>query len=310
MVVVRSHLNEDFLKPGLILSCVLHGVLVLVLTLRLASSPPKLPEQPILIPIDVVTLGSQTSAPKPKPLPLRPKPSRPAPPPEPEPEPTPEPVIDEIPDAVPPPKPFDVPPPEETPLPEKPKKEKPKDKVEPPKEPKKKEVLDKKEKSKAKKETPKTPPKKNPPKKQKAVSLDSLLESDDGGELSLDQLIETDVDSKTTAVASTIGELSVTAQDLIKREIQRFWNPTAIQGRDVPVTVVIHLAQDGTVTDARIDPEKSATSHPDYRAAADLAMRAVRDPRLRLPLPRETYSQWKELALPFNPKGFKQGLSV
>ena len=63
------------------------------------------------------------------------------------------------------------------------------------------------------------------------------------------------------------------------------------------------MAQDGTVTSVRILDTSRYASDQFFRAAADSAVRAVKNPQCTpLKLPLDKYEQWKTMTLSFNPK--------
>jgi outer membrane biosynthesis protein TonB len=98
------------------------------------------------------------------------------------------------------------------------------------------------------------------------------------------------------------GELTMSEEDALRRQIERCWNVPAgaRDGQDLIVEVRVSLNQDGSVRDVRAAPSPRM-SDPFYRAAAESAVRAVQrcSP---LNVPPDKYSSWKEMTLTFNPK--------
>ena len=64
----------------------------------------------------------------------------------------------------------------------------------------------------------------------------------------------------------------------------------------------VTMNPDGTVRAAQLlNPERN--SDPFFQAAADSAMRALRNPRCQpLKLPLDKYDQWQTFTITFNPK--------
>ncbi|MFO0995475.1 MAG: cell envelope integrity protein TolA [Alphaproteobacteria bacterium] len=93
--------------------------------------------------------------------------------------------------------------------------------------------------------------------------------------------------------------------DLVRQQIAGCWN-VPIGAKDVQNMIVdIHmqLGPDGTVL--RAEPVDSARMASDsfYRAFAESAIRAVRNPRCNpLKLPVDSYDIWRDMTLTFNPK--------
>lgn len=93
--------------------------------------------------------------------------------------------------------------------------------------------------------------------------------------------------------------------DLVRQQIAGCWN-VPIGAKDVQNMIVeirVQLAPDGTVY--RAEPVDSTRMGSDsfYRAFAESALRAVRNPRCNpLKLPVESYDIWRDMTLTFNPK--------
>jgi hypothetical protein len=61
--------------------------------------------------------------------------------------------------------------------------------------------------------------------------------------------------------------------------------------------------REGTATNVDIVDKSRYAADPFFRAAADSAVRAIRNPNCRpLKLPPDKYEQWKSITLSFNPK--------
>jgi hypothetical protein len=69
------------------------------------------------------------------------------------------------------------------------------------------------------------------------------------------------------------------------------------------VEVLIDVNQDRTVANADIVDKARYASDSFFRAAADAAVRAVRNPRCSpLILPADKYDQWKRIDFTFDPR--------
>lgn len=273
-------------KP-LLYSLVLHLFLVILFIFGLPTWRKSSPELLLPISIDVVQIGPKTQAPKPTLQPKKeeskkeeskkepPKQETPKPQPKPEAKPTPEP---------------------EKPKPE-PKAEPiapaPKAKPKPPTPPKK--ALEKK-----------TPEKK--PDKKKVNTFDSVLKNLEELEKTVPDALKddkTDVTSPDQQVGEIGDTLTISELDAIRRQLTLCWHPPAgAKGaQDMPIIPVrLFLNIDGTVREARL-AETGQMGDAFYRAVAESALRAVKDPQCNpLKLPPEKYEQWKDMTINFNPK--------
>jgi len=250
-------------------------------------------------------LPKPTPAPPPPPPPPAPKPPEPKPeppkPPEPKPEPPP-----------PPPPPPEPKPPE--PKPPEPKPEPPKPEPPKPPEPKPPEA-----KPKPKPEPPKEqkaePPKQEQPQKTQQADFDALLKNLTR-QKTAPQQTPPDKPTKTASAApaqpsaqplnAPLGsELSASEKDLVAAQIAECWNPPvgAKDAKDLVIKLSVFMRPDGTVEDARIVDMVRYAADGFFRAAADSAVRAVKNPRCSpLKLPLNKYEQWKNFTFNFNPK--------
>jgi len=315
---------DELNRSSLILSAIFHLVVVVLVFVGLPQlfTPKPLEDTPIAV--QLVTLAPETRAtqltkqqPKPdaKPEPqiaqATPEPPKPEPPkPEP-PKPTPPP-----PPPPPPPEPKPEPPPPPEPKPEpKPPEPKPEPKPEPPK-PEPKPPEPKPEPPKPKVEAPKPKPKPEPPKpdqKQLASEFDSLLKN-----LTRQKTAATPENpqpkskqppahqqASSQPIAPLGSQLTVSEKDLIIRQIEQCWNipAGAKDAQNLIIDVHIDVEPDGTATNVVILDRARYDADPFFRAAADSAVRAIRNPNCRpLKLPPDKYEQWKSITLSFNPK--------
>ena len=268
--------------------------------------------------IDVEVIA-ETQAPEPRPIPKPKQEARPEPPPPPKPAPPPPPQVA----ALPPepqqetkPEPEPAPAPEAMPVPvPKPAEAPPKPKTveEPPKpkvEEKPAKVVAPRPKPKPRpdfnqmmlktvqklKETP--TPEAEPKEKEKEKSLDDRMAA---------LMKRREAAPQERAQRAPIGDtLSISEMDAIRRQIEQCWNvPSVIGAKDVgklKVDIGLTLNPDGTLRSARIVDQFRLETNSTYRAVAESALRAVRNPRCnKFNLPLEKYEIWKDMIVGFDP---------
>ena len=104
-----------------------------------------------------------------------------------------------------------------------------------------------------------------------------------------------------------LGEnLSISEVDAIRRQIERCWLvPAAIGAKnveDMVVQISMKLNPDGKLREARIVDRFRMETNLTYKAVAESALRAVRNPRCnKFDLPLKKYDIWKDMVLRFNP---------
>lgn len=109
------------------------------------------------------------------------------------------------------------------------------------------------------------------------------------------------------AQQAPLGEkLTISEIDAIKRQIERCWLvPAAIGAKDVEemlVQVRLKLNPDGTLRESRIVDRFRMETNATYKAVAESALRAIRNPRCsRFNLPLQKFDVWKDMVLRFNP---------
>ena len=109
------------------------------------------------------------------------------------------------------------------------------------------------------------------------------------------------------AQQAPLGEkLTISEIDAIKRQIERCWLvPAAIGAKDVQemsVQVRLKLNPDGTLRESRIVDRFRMETNATYKAVAESALRAIRNPRCsRFNLPLQKFDVWKDMVLRFNP---------
>ena len=93
--------------------------------------------------------------------------------------------------------------------------------------------------------------------------------------------------------------------DAIRQQIARCWlvPAGAKQGESLLVEIRVRMNADRTVRDAEIIDSNRMRTDPFFRAAAESALRALRNPSCTpLNLPPEKYETWKSFTITFDPK--------
>ena len=92
--------------------------------------------------------------------------------------------------------------------------------------------------------------------------------------------------------------------DAIRQQIARCWlvPAGAKEGASLLVEIRVRMNADRTVRDAQI-VDTGRMSDPFFRAAAESALRALRNPSCTpLNLPPEKYETWKSFTITFDPR--------
>lgn len=114
--------------------------------------------------------------------------------------------------------------------------------------------------------------------------------------------------SKADAAAAksiSAGQLSLGEMNAVRAQLAGCWNiqAGAKYAENLAVEISLVMSTERTVVSAKIVDQARYNRDPAFRAAADAAMRAVRNPRCSpLNLPPAKYSEWKTLILNFDPK--------
>lgn len=204
------------------------------------------------------------------------------------------------------PEPPKLPPPESKPEP-------PKAAPPPPPEPPKPELKAEAPKPEPPKPQP-PPPKPAPPKKKEDdAAFDALLKNlakRDPARAPPDQTPQKQVAAAEPKRASSqpiapLGpQLTTSELDLVKQQIEACWNVPAgaRDAKDLTPEFRVYMNPDGTVRSAtQLNPERNGD--PFFQAAADSALRALRNPRCQpLKLPPDKYDQWQTFTITFDPK--------
>lgn len=303
-------------------SLFIHAVIVAVgfAGLPALRNPPPTPEIPIVV--ELVDLGPITNLPTAREL------KKKEPPPEP-------PKVEEAPKPPPPPPPIaKAPPPPPPPAPAQeevaavppPPKPKPAPKKEPKPEPK------PKPRKEVKKPEPKTPvslakakPRRKPPPPDPLAGVLKTLERlkdqppPKTDEKKKAKAPEKKKDDFQTQIAKALSRrptahdpnrrISITERDAlisaIRDQVAKCWSlPAGAKGaEDMIIEINVAVNRDGRVREARIADSGRMFSDPFFRAMAESALRAVKNPRCSpFKLPEDRYEVWKDLTLVFNPK--------
>ncbi len=155
-------------------------------------------------------------------------------------------------------------------------------------------------------------PKPKPP-EPKAVAQDfsKLLKNLETKKPEVQKPAETKTDSKapsqpaTSQASSLSSRLTISEEDALRRQISNCWNAPvgARDAQNLIVEIVIDVNTDRTVMNAEIVDKGRYASDSFFRAAADSAIRAVRNPKCSpLELPADKYDQWKRINFTFDPR--------
>ncbi|GHS91519.1 hypothetical protein AGMMS49949_02060 [Alphaproteobacteria bacterium] len=112
------------------------------------------------------------------------------------------------------------------------------------------------------------------------------------------------------AFAETYGEeLTGTEMDVLNRHMKRFWNmPSGNKDAyNMIVEVELFIGQDSIIKKASIVDSARFKKDPEFRIAAESALRAVLDPECSpLPLDPAKYESWKHMIFVFDPREMSQ----
>ncbi|MDB2682688.1 energy transducer TonB [Alphaproteobacteria bacterium] len=169
---------------------------------------------------------------------------------------------------------------------------------------------DKKTKEKPKEDTKKPEPEatkveKKEPKKDFASLLKNLTPDVEEDQKPVPELEKTIEEIMEEAQLSAIGDkISMSELDSLKHQLGQCWNVNtgAKYAENLIVEVRVIVNPDRTVKRATILNEARYNRDTAYRAAAESALRALRNPRCSpLELPPEKYEEWKTTVIIFDP---------
>lgn len=190
------------------------------------------------------------------------------------------------------------------PEPMKPEEKKPDPKPEPKKEPEKKPEPKPKPK-------PKAPEPEKKDEKKQDEDFDSLLKNltpekpEPAAKENPDAKPVKDAQPAAGALAELGDRLTISELDAFRYQIAPCWNiPAGAEyAEDLSVEVRVIMNRDGTVQDTSILNMFRYNQDSAFRAAADAAVRALRNPMCSpLKLPPEKYDSWKQIVINFDPR--------
>lgn len=114
-----------------------------------------------------------------------------------------------------------------------------------------------------------------------------------------------DAPAESGQIARLADTLSISEQDALRRQLGRCWNVMAgaKYAEDLVVEVRVFMNPDRTVNRASILDQGRYNRDSHFRAAADAAIRALRNPRCSpLQLPPDKYEQWQTILINFDPR--------
>lgn len=188
-----------------------------------------------------------------------------------------------------------------------PVKEKPPEKEEPKKEDK---VLVDENAPPEKKKTPKEEKKKETtkaePKKDFASVLKNLEDTKDKTPVKAPtpDLKPAETTPETGAIAPLGAKLTMSEEDALRRQLEGCWNPPigAKDAENLKVDIYMVVNPDRTLREAKIVDQSRYNSDSFFHAAADSALRAVRNPLCSpFQLPEDKYDTWKTITVTFDP---------
>lgn len=106
-------------------------------------------------------------------------------------------------------------------------------------------------------------------------------------------------------IANLSDRLTMSEEDALRRQLSQCWNilAGAKYAEDLVVEVRLTVNRDRTLNQAVILDQGRYNRDSHFRAAADAALRALRNPRCSpLLLPPEKYEEWKTTIIRFDPR--------
>ena len=92
--------------------------------------------------------------------------------------------------------------------------------------------------------------------------------------------------------------------NIVKQAQQAYAHIAGLAMPELMIEIKVDMNPDATVGNAAIVDIDRALTDPAFRAAAESALRATKNPRCQpLPLPLDQYQQWRTMTLNFDPSG-------
>jgi len=154
-------------------------------------------------------------------------------------------------------------------------------------------------------EPPKKKPvtKKEPPKEQK--DFQSLLKNLMPAEEDDKQDAPDEGAEEAPAIDDYANKLTMSEEDALRAQLARCWNVMAgaKYAEELVVIIKAEMNPDRTVRQAMIADQLRYNQDSHFRAAADAALRALRNPNCTpLQLPPEKFEEWKTITIRFDPR--------
>lgn len=108
-----------------------------------------------------------------------------------------------------------------------------------------------------------------------------------------------------TKSADVTRPISISVIEAVKQQLGKCWiAPIGVENaRDLAVEIRVHMNPDATVGTAEILDTGRVQADKTFRAAAERALRATRNPNCQpFPLPLNQYRQWRTMTINFNPE--------
>lgn len=162
------------------------------------------------------------------------------------------------------------------------------------------------EKKKTKQEEKKKEVKKEEPKKDFSSVLKNLQDSEETPQTKPELPdLKLDEEAASDGAKAPLGaKMTMSEEDALRRQLEGCWNVPfgAKDAQDLRVEIFMVINQDRTLRDAKIVDQSRYNSDSFYRAAADSALRAVRNPSCSpFQLPADKYDVWKTVTVTFDP---------
>ncbi|MGQ0527542.1 MAG: energy transducer TonB [Alphaproteobacteria bacterium] len=113
--------------------------------------------------------------------------------------------------------------------------------------------------------------------------------------------------SPVSAIAQLSDKLTMSEEDALRHQLGQCWNVLAgaEYAENLIVELRIEISRERMVTNAQVTDSGRYARDTPFRAAADAAMRALRNPKcIPLAVPPDKYEQWKTTIIRFDPSEF------
>jgi len=162
------------------------------------------------------------------------------------------------------------------------------------------------EKKKTPKEEKKKETTKEEPQKNFNSVLKNLMDDKDAPPVKAETPdLKVDEQAKAEGTNAPIGEkMTMSEEDALRRQLEGCWSVPfgAKDAENLRVEIFMVINQDRTLREARVVDTSRYNSDTFFRAAADSAMRAVRNPLCSpFELPPDKYDTWKTVTVTFDP---------